>query len=427
MKTIIDIAKELLTANTQVSDYKVKVHRKDSYEMFFVKGKLETVRRTYTRDMEVTVYVDHDDFRGESQFLIYPYTTEEDLPALIHEAVEKAKLINNKHFTLPEAEQGGYDVPSNFSKFYMPDLASAISKAVFEANTIDHASLNSVEVFVNEHIDIISNSRGLKKEQRYFTAMVETIPTFNGEMQSVELYHQYNFSSFDRENVVREVRDMLLAVKARYEAITPDFPLDCDVVLNKQEVSELIWNIAEDLNYASVYSHSNLFSKGDSIQKDPKGDLISITMTGALEGSTRSSCFDADGLALTDRQIVLDGKAVDYFGSNRYGQYLGEKPTGDLRCLICDAGSVKKSDMPETYLEIISMSGLQVDFYTDYIGGEVRLAYYHDHGKITPVTGISVSGKLGEMLNQIRLSADCALQGSYYGPEQAILTGMSIF
>jgi PmbA protein len=150
-------------------------------------------------------------------------------------------------------------------------------------------------------------------------------------------------------------------------------------------------------------------------------------MTGTLEGSTRSSCFDSDGLALTEQRIVKDGDAVAYYGSNRYGQYLGEKPTGDLQCIRCDAGSVRKCDMPETYLEIISMSGLQVDFYTDYIGGEVRLAYYHDHGKITPVTGISVSGKLGDILNHIRLSADCDLQGSYFGPKQAILTGMNIF
>ena len=78
-------------------------------------------------------------------------------------------------------------------------------------------------------------------------------------------------------------------------------------------------------------------------------------------------------------------------------------------------------------LEVISMSGLQVDFYSDYIGGEVRLAYHWQDGKCTPVTGISISGKLSDVLKHIRLSEKQGLFGSYYGPEKALLTGMAIF
>lgn len=428
MRTIIDTVIEMLRADERVSDYKYNCHRKDSYELFFVKGKLETVRRTNVRDMEVTVYVDHDGFRGESQFLIYPYTTEEELPRLIDEAVAKALLINNKPFTLPEGEQGGFDVASNFCEYSVPDLAAGIAQAVFEANTVENASLNSVEIFINEHNDIILNSRGLKKEQRYFSAMVETIPTYNGERESVELYHQYNFSSYDRDTIVREVRNMLLAAKARYEAVTPDFTIDCPVILNKQEVSELFWNIAGDLNYASVYSRSNLFKKFDAIQTAPTGDRIGITMAGAVEGNIRSRRFDADGLALRDIRIVEDGKAVNYYGSNRNGQYLGEDPTGALGCLCVDAGTAQAEEFKKgPYLEVISMSGLQVDFYSDYIGGEVRLAYYHDGEKVIPVTGISITGQLREVLDHIRLSASIGVENGYTGPEKAILSNMKVF
>ena len=35
---------ELLAADPRVSDYKIDIHRKESFELFFVKGKLETVR-----------------------------------------------------------------------------------------------------------------------------------------------------------------------------------------------------------------------------------------------------------------------------------------------------------------------------------------------------------------------------------------------
>ncbi|MBR3704249.1 MAG: hypothetical protein IKM11_02005 [Oscillospiraceae bacterium] len=428
MKTIIDTAIELLNADERVSDHKINVHRKEGYELYFVKGKLETVRRTNVRDIEVTVYVDHGEFRGESQFLIYAYTTEDNLHRLIDEAVARALLINNKHYTLPENEQGGYDIESNFRTYHMPDLAAAVAQAVFEANTIENTSLNSVEIFINEHLQTIINSRGIHKEQRYFSAMLETIPTYNGSRESVELYHQYNFSSFDRDTIVREVRDMLLAAKARYEAITPDFSIDCPVILNKQEVYELMGGIALDLDFSSVYSRSNLFKKGDAIQTDPTGDRIGITMAGAVKGSIYSRKFDADGLSLHDTRIVEDGKAVSYYGGNRFAQYLGETPTGALACVCVDAGSVSAEDFSKgPYLEIISMSGLQVDFYSDYIGGEVRLAYYHDGEKITPVTGISITGKLREVLGSIRLSADTAVKDGYVGPAKALLTNMKIF
>ena len=425
---MINTTINFLRDDSRVSDYKVNIHQKNSYELFFVKGKLETVRRTKIQDTQFTVYVDHDGFRGESQFLIYPYTTEEDLQELIDEAVAKALLINNKHFTLPEKETGEFEIESNFGAFSTSDLAAAVAKTVFEADTVENASLNSVEVFINEHGDIIRNSRGVEKTQHRYDAMVETIPTYNGEKQSVELYHQYNFSSFDRDAILAEVQNMLLAAKARYEAITPDFPIHCPVSLNKQELAELFEVIAYDLSYDSVYSRSNLFKKGDAIQTAPKGDVIGITMAGSAEGNICSRKFDADGLTLRDIRIVDNGKAVNYYGGNRSGQYLEEVPTGALRCLRADAGSVPAEEFQKgPYLEIISMSGLQGDLNNDYIGGEVRLAYYHDGQKVIPVTGISISGRASEVLNNLRLSAEIAVENGYTGPKKALINCMKVF
>ena len=72
------------------------------------------------------------------------------------------------------------------------------------------------------------------------------------------------------------------------------------------------------------------------------------------------------------------------------------------------------------------MSGLQVDILNDYIGGEVRLAYYFDGEKKIPMTGISISGKLSEALDSIRLSDEAKCAGSYKGPKYALLSGIEI-
>ena len=418
----------LLNAHPGVSDYKINIRRKESNERFYVKGRLETVRHTDTCDKEVTVYVDHGEFKGESRFLVYPSTTPEQVKALIDEACQKAKLINNQAYTLPEGEQGEYTVASNFGDMDAGALMNAICRGVFAANDLEHADLNSVEVFVNRYTETVINSKGLNKTQTRYDAMVEAIPTYNGEDQSVELYQQYNFGNFSQEELQSEIREKLQEVKARYEAVTPDFPIDCKVILNKLEAGQLFGNITYDMNYASVYGHSNLFKKGDAIQKEPTGDLLQIYMDGAYQGSIASSRFDADGIDLKSTQLVKDGVAVNYYGPNRFGQYLGEEPTGNLRIVRVAPGSAKTEEFTQgPYLEVVSMSGLQVDFYNDYIGGEVRLAYYHDGSKVTPGTGISITGSASKVLSTIRLADQIAVTSRYVGPGKVILQDMKIF
>ena len=416
---------ELLRADQRVSDWKINLNHKQSYELFYVKGKLETVRCTDTCDKKVTVYVDHGEYKGDSQFIIYPSTTEAQIKDMIGEAVEKALLIHNRHYDLPGEETGVFAVESNFADYVPADLAATIAGAVFAADEMENAALNSVEIFINKYTERVCNSRGLDKTQTRYGAMVEAIPTYNGETQSVELYEQYNFNTLDEAAITLRIREKLEEVKARYGAKAPEHLLDCDVVLNRQELGELFMNIASDLYYATVYSHSNLWSKGDMIQKDRIGDPISITMCGEVSGSVRSTKFDDDGMSLGSICVVNAGKAENYYGSNRYGQYLGEVPTGDLRCIRVAPGNASLPEGP--YLEVVSMSGLQVDFFNDYIGGEIRLAYYHDGEKTVPVTGISISGSASQVLSTIALTKDMCTEGGYAGPEKAILKGMKIF
>ena len=416
----------LLKENPQVSDYKINVRKTESFQLFYVKGKLETVRSTDTCDRQVTVYADHDGCRGDAVFYIYPSTTARDLEGKIAEAVRSALLIRNAPYSLPEAETADTRLPTNLDQDSMQEIAREIAEATFAANTHKDGSLNSVEVFLNRHLDSVCNSRGLAKSQERWTAMVEAIPTFNGDRESVELYEQYNFSAYSRADLMAEIAEKMDAVKARYEAVKPDFPMDCKVVLHRQELNDLFSSIAGDLNYATVYSHGNLYHKGDRIQNTPTGDAINLKMKGFQEGNVSSASFDGDGLSLGEITLIKDGTVENYYGSNRFGQYLGEKPTGNLGCICVEPGTFT-GVKGEPWLEVLSMSGLQVDFFNDYIGGEIRLACYHDGEKSLPVTGISISGKLQEVLNHMELSAEPGTYDGYTGPASAVFDNMKIF
>ena len=417
-----------LESHKGVSAWRINRNRTESYELFFVKGSLETVRNTDNTDKEVTVYVDHGNFRGHAQFFVYPSTTESDLDRLVNEAVEKARLIDNPRYELVPGEQGEFSVPTNFDTWDASDLAAEIANTVFAARTIPTTSLNAVEIFINRITETVANSRGLHKKQVRWTAMVEAIPTATENGESVELYEQYNFNALDLRTLSREISDKLYEANSRHKAKRMDITGSPTVLLHSQELMELFWNFAYDLNYASVYNHHNVYKKGDAIQTAPKGDSLGLTMASMVPGCAGNRCFDGDGMTLTEQRIIGDGKVLGYYGTNRFGQYLDAVPTGNLPILKLDPGTAEPAEFIECpTLEIVSMSGIQTDFYSDYVGGEIRLAYWKDGKYVRPVTGISISAKLSDVLNNIRFSVECVPMANYHGPKTAYIEGMNIF
>ncbi len=419
---VIDILKN----TSGISDWKVLSTRTESTELFFVHKDLETVRSTDTTDVKVSVYVSHDGALGEATFSVYASYDDAKITEEIEKAKKKANIISNQSYSIPERETGNYVSSSNFVNYEPHVLASLISKACFEADCVDGGSINATEIFIYRDEVSLTNSRGIDKTQVKYRAMVEAIPTFNGA-ESVELYEQYNFTEFDHATVLREISKKMKEVKDRYEAKAPESKLSCAVVLDAPELEQLIGNFAYELNFSSVYQHSNAFGIGDDIQKNAKGDRMSVTMCGEVKGSVRSSAFDGDGVTLVDRKIIEDGKAVALWGGTRYAQYLSQVATGNLGCISVQCGTLTdKEKTSKPYFRCASMSGLQVDIYNDYIGGEVRLAYYFDGEKEIPVTGISISGKLSTALANMRLSNEATTYESYHGPKCAIFEGIEI-
>ncbi len=416
----------ILKGTEGISDWRVSSVRTESTELFFVHKNLETVRSTDTNDVKVTVYVAHDERLGEATFSVYSSYDDKTIAEEIEKAKKKAQIIANQPYSLPENESGEYVSSSNFANYQPHELASFISKACFEADCVEGGSINALEIFVYKDTVLVKNSRGIDKTQVKYRAMVEAIPTFNGD-ESVELYEQYNFTEFNHALVVEEIATKMREVKDRYEAKAPDKKISCPVIIDAAELERLMANFIGNLNFSAVYQHSNAFSIGDDIQKDAKGDRITLTMCGEVTGSVRSSSFDGDGVTLVDRKIIEDGKAIALWGGTRYAQYLGEPATGNLGCMKLECGTLTdKEKASKPYFRCASMSGLQVDIYNDYIGGEVRLGYYFDGEKEIPVTGISISGKLSVALANMRLSSEATTYESYNGPKCAMFDGIEV-
>ena len=422
---MIDIYK-LLSENNKINDWKVNGEAVESYELFFVHKNLETIRATDTESVSVTVYVDHDGKKGLASFKIFASTSEDEARAKIDAAAAKAAIISNEYYELPADEVLDGEIRSNLSDFEPKEIAAKIADAVFSADTLGMGSINALEVFINKFTVTVRNSRGIDKREVKYSAMLEAIPTWN-EGESVELYEAKRFNSFDFNEIKQEIEQKMREVRDRGRAGAPASAINCPVLLPAHEISSLFSELAYGLNFSSVYTHSNPFSEGDAIQKAPVGDKITVTMKGVIEGSTASSLFDSDGTTLIDTCVIKDGKAEAYFGGSRFAQYLGRTPTGNLACMEVNTGSLCDKELQKSpYFECVSMSGLQVDVYNDYIGGEVRLAYYFDGEKKIPITSISISGKLSDAINNIKLSDTAASFGRYRGPKYALFGGIQL-
>ena len=95
---------EKLLNESSATEWKINGTKTESYELFFVHSKLETVRATETNAINVTVYSDHDEKKGQASFKLYASTTEGEARAKIDSALEKAALISNEYYARPEGE-----------------------------------------------------------------------------------------------------------------------------------------------------------------------------------------------------------------------------------------------------------------------------------------------------------------------------------
>ena len=64
----------------------------------------------------------------------------------------------------------------------------------------------------------------------------------------------------------------------------------------------------------------------------------------------------------------------------------------------------------------VAFSDFQMDSFSGHFGGEIRLAYLIENGKITPVTGGSINESLIEAQQNMRFSKERFVSAHYEGP-----------
>ena len=162
---------------------------------------------------------------------------------------------------------------------------------------------------------------------------------------------------------------------------------------------------------------------GDAVA--PENMTVEAVKT--LPNSSKNTAWDAEGAPIRDLTLIDHGKAAAYWGSRQFSQYLGLESSFEASNFSVSGGTESAADLRTgDYLEVVEFSDFQTDAITGDIAGEIRLGYLHQGGKVTPVSGGSVSGNVRELLNGFRFSKETRQYDSLLIPAVTRIQGVTV-
>lgn len=407
-----------------ITKWLISENNTQSYEQFYVLQKLETTRKVNTNEIVVTIYKEFEEnnnkFLGNYSFIISKNLSKKELNELIDDALYGANFVKNEYYELVKSDKKRSFLDKN--KPQNPfDLLQEIASIFIESSN-EKCMFNSLELFYKEQKIHLINSEGVDYKKDVFSLIVEAIPSYTEDGNKTELYRMFTYDSVDFDKIKEDSNNAIEDVLLRAKAIQNPCKNNINIILKDENVKALFQELISTLNYPSVYSKRNLKQIGDNLQENPT-EKLSIS----LIPSRKADFFDSDGVLLKETLIISEGKIIDYYGNNRFAYYLGMKPNGNLNKLKVKSGKSKIETLKkEQYIEIIDMSGIQLDLYAGYIGGEVRLANYYDGNNVYPISGFSFSGNLNECINNLKLSKEITSINGYTGPKYVLLKDIEI-
>lgn len=422
---------KVLRSRKDISDWKVNIVKTSSEELFYVQKKLETNRATDVEDISVTIYVDIDKNRGSSTFTIYPYMDEEEINKKIDENVFAAKFALNPFFEIPSKQDVEIEESkSNLKDRDFKDIIKDVKEAVFEADNYEDGYLSATEIFLYKIDTRIVNSKGIDVSYTSYKGNIETIPSWRKGGEEVELYKMIEFESFLKEDIYSQVKEVLDLSHARSEAVPlKEVKQGTKIILENEEVGQLFNFFASDLTYGRKFQRVNLNEIGDCVQgENITGDKLNLKVVPYYENAIGSRAVDSDGVVLKEVSLIEDGIAKNRYGDYRFGYYLGEKnPKGMVPVIVVSKGNKSILEMEkEPYVRCVRFSGMQLDPFSGFIGGEVRLGFYFDGEKEIPVTGFSISGNIHQLKGSLVYSSEEVTLPRYHGPKYIEIKGMKI-
>ena len=420
-----------LKGNNKLYAWNMKFVEKNSYQLFFIKQELDMNREVKVTEYYVKIYVKEKDGRiGSSSFMISPSMSIEEVENKIKEQIKLCKYTVDEPFTMPKkANLKPVSKEVGFNGYSLKEAAFIAADLLFEADKFDKGYINSSEIFIN-HIETKfydSNDNIFVYTQE--EGQIEFVVTWAEKGQEVELYKFIEFDKLDSNYIQNQASNMLLEASNRFKAVpTPEIN-NCKLLLTGEYVKEFFSHFVYKASVDLIYLHESNYESGKQIQTTTKSaDLINIRLEPTMKGSTKGAPFDNDGVALRKLYVIEKGVVKNLWGSNDKSQYLNKPVHGCYQNIVVGSGSLENEELEdETYLEVVSLSGFDIDIITGDFGSEIRLAYLYSKNKERQIiTGGSISGNINDSINTLRFTKESEQINSFVGPKKVLLENVTI-
>lgn len=420
---IIEIKNALEQA--QVSLWSIETQTESSAELFFIRRSLDMRRMKDTVKYNVTVYRDFEKdgkaMRGSSAVCIVPSQSAEEIHAAVEGAYFAASFVANPTYSLPEAVTAEPVVmESDLTALTPEDAAMKMAEALFSAETGTEAVFNSVEVFGRKSQRQLLTSWGTDVGYTKYTVSGEFVVQCK-QPEDVEMYHDFSYDRLDTEALKRKGSDALRRVADRAVAKQALPSGSYDLILSEDHVATILSYYVERTHAAMVFPGYSDWKPGSDAQgENVTGEKLNLTLHATVP-------FSDEGIPMGERPLIEDGKVSLIHGSSRLCSYLGVKPTGEYRSVICGNGTVPMEQLQShPYLYPVAFSDFQMDTMSGHFGGEIRLAYWFDGKETRIVTGGSVNGSIMDCCGKLRFSLERYSGATYQGPLAVLMPAVPV-
>ena len=392
------------------------------WEFYFIRHSLDQHRVKDVRSFGVKVYKKFDDCLGSAQATIPADASEAEMCSTVEGLCRDASYVRNPFYTLnrpavspaPASEAEPIDLEK-----ISGDFIRALS-SVPETETED---LNSYEIFAGAVSRRFLNSEGVDVTDVYPSSMVEAVVNARKDGHEIELYRLFHSGTCDKAQLTQELTEAL--AYGRDKLITSPTPNlgKADVVFSTDPAKELYLYFIDRLAADMVYRGMSDWKLGDAVAPES----MTVRAVKTLPNSSRNTAFDGEGAPIRDLTLIGGGKAAAYWGSRQFSQYLGLESSFAASNFAVSGGTESAEDLRSgDFLEVVEFSDFQADAITGDIAGEIRLGYLHQGGKVTIVSGGSVSGNVKELLSGFRFSKETRQYDTLLIPAVTRLQGATV-
>jgi PmbA protein len=312
-----------------------------------------------------------------------------------------AAYVRNPFYTLNPPS--GNEAAAEPAPLDMKNVCAAFLRAMRSLPETETESLNSYEIFVSEIRRRFMNSSGIDVTSVYPSSMVEAVVNARKDGHEIELYRMLKSGTCDPAQLIKELTEALTSGRDKLAASPTPALEKADVVFSTDPARELYCYFLSRLDTAMVYRGMSDWKIGDIVAPEN----LTLQAVRTLPNSSWNTPYDEEGAPIRDLVLIDHGKAVSYWGRRQFSQYMKLDSSFDVYNFAVSGGSETEAELRAgDYLEVVDFSDFQVDEITGDIAGEIRLAYLHQGGIVTPVSGGSISGNMSELAKTMRFSKE---------------------